>query len=119
MEHIAWLEQHSTDSEAAQKFYGTVLGLPTVPTDMGDHSDYSVMLGDRPAFGLIQSFEGMNNYVGWVPYIYVEDYEGACSRAAELGAETLYSSDSEQWGSYCIVKDPQGAIFGLFKKVSA
>jgi predicted enzyme related to lactoylglutathione lyase len=52
----------------------------------------------------------------WTPYVGVDDTDGCCAKAQELGAATIVEPmDVPGVGRFAILKDPQGAVFGIIK----
>ena len=52
----------------------------------------------------------------WTPYVGVEDTDAACATAKELGAGVIVEpTDVPTVGRYAILKDPQGAVFGIIR----
>jgi predicted enzyme related to lactoylglutathione lyase len=52
----------------------------------------------------------------WTPYIGVDDPDATCRKATELGAEVLVEPmDVATVGRFAVLKDPQGAVFGVIK----
>jgi predicted enzyme related to lactoylglutathione lyase len=52
----------------------------------------------------------------WTPYVAVEDPDASCKKASELGAEILVEPmDIPGIGRFAIIKDPQGAVFGIIR----
>lgn len=52
----------------------------------------------------------------WTPYVNVESAERRVSRARELGAEILMDTMKvEEVGRVAIIRDPTGAVFGLWQ----
>jgi hypothetical protein len=52
----------------------------------------------------------------WTPYIGVDDTDACYAKAQELGAETIVEPmDVPTVGRFAILKDPQGAVFGIIK----
>jgi hypothetical protein len=52
----------------------------------------------------------------WTPYVGVEDTDAMCAKAKELGAEAIVEPmDVPTVGRFAVLKDPQGAVFGIIK----
>ena len=52
----------------------------------------------------------------WTPYIGVDDTDAMCKKATDLGAKVLVEPmDVPTVGRFAILKDPQGAVFGIIK----
>jgi hypothetical protein len=52
----------------------------------------------------------------WQPYVAVEDADATTAKAKELGASTLMGPmDIPNVGRIAVLRDPQGAVFGIIK----
>ena len=115
---FVWDELGTTDADGAQRFYEEVFGWTT--KDMGeDFGGYRIF--DRPG-GTGQGVAGlMQNQdatipAAWTPYVGVEDTDACCAKAKELGASAVVEPmDVPTVGRFAILKDPQGAVFGIIK----
>jgi len=115
---FVWDELGTNDVDAAQRFYEEVFGWVT--TDMGeDFGGYRIF--DRPG-GTGQGHAGLMQLQDtsippmWTPYIGVDDTDKCCAKAQELGAATIVEPmDVPGVGRFAILKDPQGAVFGIIK----
>ncbi len=111
-----WHELMTTDTEGARAFYQQVTGLVATP------GDYQMLLdGDQPVGGLIgPTDEGPVWPSGgpephWIAYIAVEDVDAAARRASDLGGQVLLPPvDIPGFGRAAVLRDPQGAAFGVF-----
>jgi len=77
--------------------------------------------GDQPVGGLIgPTDEGPVWPSGgpephWIAYIAVEDVDAAARRARDLGGQVLLPPvDIPGFGRAAVLRDPQGAAFGVF-----
>ena len=116
---FVWHELMTTDVRGAKKFYEEVTGLTTTP------GDYQMMMsGDKPVGGLVgPRKEGPGWPSGgpephWIPYIGVPDAAAAAKKAAELGGKVLLPPTAiPGMGTAAVLRDPQGAAFGVFTTV--
>ena len=52
----------------------------------------------------------------WIPYVGVEDADATVAKASELGGSTAVEAmDIPTVGRFALIKDPQGAVFGVIK----
>ena len=52
----------------------------------------------------------------WQPYVAVDDPDSTTARANELGGSALIEPmDVPNVGRIAVLRDPQGAVFGIFK----
>jgi predicted enzyme related to lactoylglutathione lyase len=115
---FVWDELGTNDVDGAQRFYEEVFGWVT--TDMGeDFGGYRIF--DRPGgtgrghAGLMQ-LEDTSIPPMWTPYVGVDDTDACYAKAQELGAATIVEPmDVPGVGRFAILKDPQGAVFGIIK----
>ncbi|MCU0315087.1 MAG: VOC family protein [Fimbriimonadaceae bacterium] len=113
---MGWFEHHSSDSRKAKDFYGQLFTWEWESTEMGDHDDFTALMGDEAVMGLIQSYPGLENYSGWLPYFVVQDVAASLEKAARLGGDIVVPLESaEGYGSFVVMKDPGGAVFALFQ----
>jgi uncharacterized protein len=112
---FVWDELGTTDADGAQRFYEDVFGWTT--KDMGeDFGGYRIFQhGEEQIGGLMKNPEPSIPAM-WTPYIGVEDTDATCKKATELGAEVVVEPmDVQTVGRFAILKDPQGAVFGILK----
>jgi uncharacterized protein len=112
---FVWDELGTTDADGAQRFYESVFGWTT--KDMGeDFGGYRIFhRGEEQVAGLMQNPDPSIPAM-WTPYVGVEDTDATCKKATELGAETIVEPmDVPTVGRFAILKDPQGAVFGIIK----
>ncbi len=113
---FVWHELMTTDTEGAQKFYQEVTGLTATP---GPYQ--MVMAGEQPVGGLVGPrpegpvWPSGSPEPHWIAYIGVGDVDAAAQRAQELGGQVLLPPiDIPGFGRAAVLRDPQGAAFGVF-----
>jgi len=108
---VAYTELHTSDPARARAFYAELLGwkVEEQPTPMGPYTMFQDVLA-----GMTPNRDGIP--VGWVPYVNVADVSAATKRAKVLGAEVLRDSVAIQEGTFSVVRDPTGAVLGLWQK---
>jgi hypothetical protein len=112
---FVWDELGTTDADGAQRFYEAVFGWTT--KDMGEEfGGYRILQrGDAQVGGLMANPKPEIPAM-WTPYVGVEDTDASCAKAKELGAEVIVEPmDVPTVGRFAILKDPQGAVFGIIK----
>jgi predicted enzyme related to lactoylglutathione lyase len=84
---------------------------------MGPGAEYTFLkVGDRPAAGLIRMpAEAGPAPTMWMSYVTVQDLPVAVAKAKALGAEVCRDVTPLPMGSFAIIADPQGAVFGLWQ----
>jgi hypothetical protein len=114
---FVWDELGTTDVEAAKAFYGEVFGWTTEDMDMGPNGVYTIFNrgGGEQVGGAMTLPEGAPHPY-WLTYVGSDDVDGCVERAAKAGGSTIMEpADVPTVGRLAILRDPQGAVFGLFK----
>ena len=111
---IVWHDLITSDVEAAQKFYGALLGwdfnvwkpgefdYPMIHVGDGDHGGIS-----RPQSGEVPGH--------WLSYVRVDDVDAAVARAAAAGGTIVSdATDIPEVGRFAVIQDPHGAVIAPF-----
>ena len=108
---LAWADTATTDPEAAQAFYSSVLGWRF--EQMSEEPPYWVIFnGERSNGGMTKPPEGVP--ATWYPYFAVEDVDAAIAKARELGGNPFLGPvDVPNGGRFALIQDPQGAAFAV------
>jgi predicted enzyme related to lactoylglutathione lyase len=117
---FVWYDVMTTDTKAAAKFYGDVIGWSAQEHPMADGGTYTIF-SDGPTMvaGLMAIPEPMR--AGGVPpcwsgYISTNDVDADAQRVAKAGgAIQRPPADIPNVGRFAVVSDPGGAVFLLFK----
>jgi predicted enzyme related to lactoylglutathione lyase len=114
---FGWTELNTRDTKKAEKFYADVFGWSSKTSDAGGMAYTEFKVGDASVAGMMAMSPGVPAAVPsyWMPYFHVEDIDKAFADATKLGAETVMPVGEAPNLRYAIVKDPQGAIFGLLQ----
>ena len=112
---FVWDELGTTDVDGAQRFYGEVFGWST--TDMGsEYGGYRIFQRGETRVGGLIALPDASMPAGWQPYVAVDDPDGTTAKANELGGSTLMEPmDVPNVGRIAVLRDPQGAVFGIIK----
>lgn len=117
-----WHELMSLDPQRAEKFYEEVIGLTTSSLE-GAPFPYTVWQQDgKPVGGLVppqgdQQVWPSGSTPHWVSSFAVSDVDKAVEKAQTLGGNVLVPpTDIPQFGRAAVLKDPEGAVFGIFEK---
>jgi len=114
---FVWHELLTTDTDAAADFYKRVVGWTIQPWS-SDASYTLFMAGDRPMAGLMilpEDAKNMGAPPHWLTYIGTANVDHTAQRAAELGGQVLRPAENiPSAGRFAIVRDPQGAVFGVY-----
>jgi hypothetical protein len=113
-----WDEVMTTDPEGAASFYSELYGWTSRSMDMGEMGTYTVFqrAGGVDVAGCMARPPGMEAPPQWMPYVGTDDVDTTAARAGELGGTVIGEpADIPGMGRFAVVKDPAGAVFGLFK----
>jgi predicted enzyme related to lactoylglutathione lyase len=116
---FGWAELNARGFEKAIPFYKKVFGWTDKKTEMG---------GGAPPYTEFQlegkSITGgmeMNPMVPaevpshWMVYFNVDDVDRSCKKATEAGGQEMMGPQDIPGGRFAILRDPQGAAFGILK----
>ncbi len=124
---IWWNELQTSDEKGAINFYTQLIGWRIFqlsgmdslkPADESEPVYTVWMMGWNQAGGMMKL---NGNLVGklppsWVPFIAVDDVDACAQKAITLGGEVLQPPfDVANSGRFAILRDPQGAVFGIGK----
>jgi predicted enzyme related to lactoylglutathione lyase len=110
---VAWFELASPDPAAVAPFYSDLFDW-TIAGAQGMEEYLIATTADGEGTGAIQAANGQPG--GWIVYFWAGDVDATLATAKEHGAgEVVPATDIPGgMGRFAIVRDPQGAIFGLF-----
>jgi predicted enzyme related to lactoylglutathione lyase len=112
---FVWDELGTTDADAAQRFYEDVFGWTT--EDMGaEYGGYRVFNRGETGIAGLMTNPDASMPPQWQPYVYVDDPDATVAKATELGGSTLAEPmDVPKVGRIAVLRDPQGATFGIIR----
>jgi predicted enzyme related to lactoylglutathione lyase len=115
---IGWTDLTVEDAESLRDFYASVTGWRPSPVSMGGYEDFNMCGPDsgEPKAGICHA-RGGNSALPptWLIYITVEDVDASAAACTERGGEiVLAPKDMGEMGRYCVIRDPAGAVAGLF-----
>jgi uncharacterized protein len=117
-----WHELMSLEPERAKKFYQEVVGLKTSQLEDAPFPYTLWVQEDGPIGGLVPPQEKQKGWPSgstphWVSSFATEDVDQAVKKAEELGGQVLVPpTDIPKFGRAAVLKDPEGAVFGIFQK---
>ena len=115
---IAWRDLTVPDADSLRAFYEQVVGWKSSPVDLGGYSDFEML---QPASG--ESVAGICHARGsnadippqWLIYIIVADVAASAARCVELGGQVIIAPRPLSGGTFCVIRDPVGAVCALFQ----
>lgn len=115
-----WHELYTPDGAASQKFYADALGFGMKSMDMGEMGSYPMLEANgQGVAGIMQTAgtPGMENVPPhWAIYIAVDDVDARVTKCTELGATVMVPAmDVPTVGRMCLLQDPYGATFWIYK----
>lgn len=115
-----WYELIADDADAAERFYGTVLGWRFERMPAGPDMDYRIAsTNGTPVAGLMQQPEGGEMPRRWLVYFGVDDVDRSVREAERAGASVhVPPTDIPEVGRFAFLSDPQGALFYLMRGAS-
>lgn len=117
---IAGFDLTVPDADGIRDFYSSVVGWSPEPLDMGGYADYMMRSPEtgEPLAGICHA-RGLNADLPpqWLVYITVANLEASLARCVSLGGAqvTPIQGDPGADHSYCVIKDPAGAILALMQ----
>ena len=116
---FVWYELMTTDMDAAEAFYGAVVGWS--PQNIPQPGmRYTVMkAGDKMVAGVMTlppEARDAGARPGWVGYVGTDDVDASTRKVREAGGMVHREpADIPDIGRFSVVADPQGAMFMLFQ----
>jgi uncharacterized protein len=112
---FVWDELGTTDVDDAQRFYGEVFGWTA--KDMGtEYGGYRIFERGETGIAGLMILPDDSMPTQWQPYVAVDDPDGTAAKAKELGGSVLLEPmDVPKVGRIGVLRDPQGASFGIIR----
>ncbi|MGV9677117.1 VOC family protein [Nocardia sp. NPDC003482] len=110
-QHFVFHDVRTTDLDASRRFYTELFGWGVTETPAGP------MLGEGDAVwgGFTPLPEGDSRPPQWIPYVPVDDVDGAAERAVGLGGRIVRPRVDLPPGSVVVVAEPGGATLALWQ----
>jgi len=114
---IVWQDLTVEDAEGVRAFYEQVVGWTSEAVDMDGYSDFSMVTAEGEGVAGICHARGANTGVPpqWLLYVTVADLDASIGQCTRLGGEVVTPPRPLAGGRMCVVKDPAGAVCGLFE----
>ncbi len=114
-----WYELVTNDAEAAQDFYGAVVGWSFAPAGQNDKDYREFSMGNAVVGGLLPLTPEMTANGArpcWLGYIAVDDVDQTAARIEKAGGSIhMPPQDIPGVGRFAFVTDPEGARFYIMK----
>ncbi len=114
-------ELMSTDPKQSEQFYQQVVGVSVTPLGAESDSYQMLMVGGEPVGGIAGPRPDQEGWPSggpdahWIAYFGTDDVDEAARRAEELGGAVLLPPvNVPGMGRAAVLRDPQGAAFGVF-----
>jgi hypothetical protein len=118
---FVWHELMTTDPHEAQRFYGKVVGIEVAPLGDGPSAYQMATIKGEPVGGIVPPRPDGSPWPSggpephWVASFGVDDADEAARETKKLGGEVLLPPvDVPGMGRAAVLRDPQGAVFGVF-----
>lgn len=118
---FTWTELNTRDLAGSKAFYESVFGWAAETSGEDSPMPYTEFkVGGDSVAGCMTMAEQVPADVPpyWMPYVEVDDVDGAAERASSLGASVVVPATDFPGGRFAIVSDPQGAMLGLMHATS-
>lgn len=115
---FGWNELITSDAAAAKQFYGEVFGWTSETKAIAPGWDYTLFkLGDATVGGMLQLDPEMcPAQPQWLSYVFSDDVAADLAKAQAAGATIIKDAmEVPNTGTMAILRDPQGAVFALWK----
>jgi len=114
------VELNTPDPAKAKTFYSKLFQweLEDMPNPAVPESNYTmVKVGDGTGGGIMKQVTGGPS--GWLAYVLVDDIRATTQKAKSLGAEVMKDvTEVMGMGSLSFIRDPTGAVLGLWEPKS-
>ena len=113
---FCWNELATTDLDAAQNFYRTLLGWEIKESEAAPGTQYNeIVVGGEHVGGMYRmgpEHGGAPSH--WMAYVAVADVDEKARQVWELGGKVCVPhTDIPNVGRFCVVNDPTGAAISL------
>lgn len=119
---LTWNELSTSGAERAKTFYSALFGWRFELMEAGDGPPYWIIGHDGAAMGRnggVRELSAEETQAGvppnWMPYFTVDSVQDATEQAKASGGGILYGPVPAGAGIIAVLKDPTGAVFGVFE----
>lgn len=112
-----WYELSTSDPDAAQTFYGKVLGWAVSDSGMAGIDYRLARMGGAMVAGMA-ALPGPQVPPNWMIYFEVDDCDATAGHVEAAGGRIVAGpADIPETGRYAVLTDPQGAHFGILQSL--
>jgi uncharacterized protein len=122
---FVWHELMSTDPQQSEDFYLKVTGAAVFPVGQKSDEYQMIAIDGQPVGGIAGPRSDREGWPSggpdahWIAYFGTSDADAAARTAEELGGAVLLPpTDVPGMGRAAVLRDPQGAAFGVFAPAS-
>jgi predicted enzyme related to lactoylglutathione lyase len=109
------VELNSSDVNASKRFYGSLFDWKLEDVPMDGMTYTMVKVGEGTGGGMMKHPMPEQPSV-WIPYVQVNDIRASTAKAGSLGGKVIVDSQEiPGGGTFSVIQDPTGAVFGLFQ----
>jgi predicted enzyme related to lactoylglutathione lyase len=114
---LCWAEVDTTDTESAKRFYTGLFGWGAKVSDT--YTEWQQ--GGTSIGGLMKIPKEWGPVPpSWLVYFAVSDCDATATKAGELGGGTIVPpTDIPGAGRFAVLRDPQGAVFAIYRMPGA
>jgi len=118
---LSWFDLTIPNAEEVKDFYSKVIGwkYQPVPMENGKYNDFNMIApeSDLTVTGVCHA-RGVNKNLPaqWMLYFTVKDLDKCIKECNASGGKVIVESkDMGNYGRYCVIEDPAGAVCALFE----
>ncbi|HEX5051058.1 MAG TPA: VOC family protein [Planctomycetota bacterium] len=111
---FVWHDLMTTDAARSQGFYCSLFDWQIQERPMQSGIYRMITAGPGPIGGIVE--EKRIPISHWAPYLAVADVDASAAKVRELGGSVVVPpTDIPQTGRFAVIRDPQGALFSIYK----
>jgi hypothetical protein len=117
---ISWHDLTVPNAGVVRDFYKAVAGWSSSGQDMGGYEDYNMLAPSGECVAGVCHARGTNADLPaqWLMYITVDDVHASIEECRKLGGEIVAGPKKMGKASYCVIRDPAGAVCALYSEAS-
>ncbi len=119
---FSWCELLTTDTDAAKCFYNTLFNwtLESAPNSLPGEDYTLVKCAGQHIGGMMAIPPGAEGISpNWGIYVTVDDVDATAKLAVEMGGKICMPPQNiPEVGRFCVLQDPQGAVFNVITYLS-